>query len=204
VLSSSSSRSSCRSRKLCIFVFVNGKNDIKFVYLLITITMGIYSILIGNGILILRKRLMNMIKKYDTYAIEETDEIDIIDEFVRSIFNDKYSACVLGHDAFESRDKDERMPVFEGTYQMTVLERLGDDYDDLIFIGLCTDLSKGVGEFSYCVKSPELLYGLAVLVPQICEHYLSTKDVDFCDLENYFSQKVLTWTFASDCCFCCG
>ena len=73
---------------------------------------------------------------------------------------------------------------------------------DLMFIGHCKDLEPG-GEFGYYIKTPELLYSLPALLPEIISYSAELAKMDVYNLKTIFGQEPCIWTFASDC-HCCG
>ena len=74
---------------------------------------------------------------------------------------------------------------------------------DLMFIGKMEQMESDDGEFSYYVKAPEIIYGLASLLDSIVEKYPTLKASDCTSLEKAIGFKSCIWTFAPDCA-CCG
>lgn len=178
--------------------------------------MGIYDIYMGKGIIIPVKRFvrhfLDTVKEFHT---DGGDDTETLEKVAKKRLGPDYMICSLGHDALESRDGD--MQVFEDdddhreAFDMIKEWRkeVAKDNDlpitslwcgDLMFVGYHKSLER---EFSYYVKAPEILYGMAAILPKIVEIYPIMKNADCSKLEEEFGQKPCIWTFAPDCA-CCG
>jgi len=51
---------------------------------------------------------------------------------------------------------------------------------------------------------PEIVYSMKIMIPQIVALHESLPKKDYSKLDGAFGQVVTIWTFASDCCTCCG
>lgn len=181
--------------------------------------MGIYSICLGKGIMIPVK--MFVLKYLD--EINETyedgdDEYVILEKLVKKHIGEEYQISSVGHDAFQNRSgmecvlgdslnskvypqiKEWREKSKENNVEVP-FEQLG--CSDLIFIGRFKELDAHNGEFGYYIKTPELLYGLTALIPQIVEYSLKLSNIDVSILNEKLDQIPCVWTFSMDC-HCCG
>lgn len=178
--------------------------------------MGIYSICIGKGIIMKISVLAKFLQDKGQEVDEDMMDMDIA-ERVEKYFEKKYSVIVLGHDAFESRhghvtDESDGFECPEAAAQVQDdldSEKKNNEYGiprypSLVFIGYHEDLAPPDGDLSYYVKTPELLYSLITFVPKIIKVYPILHEKDCRELEEMFGRKATMWTFASDCCFCCG
>lgn len=181
--------------------------------------MGIYSINMGNGILISTTEFVKMFEKEFEDSVYQ-DGIEIAVDIIKRQFGGKYEISLLGHDALTSRDGD--MDIFTDTvhhetfYQIknqkkekyeipaSLEEKTFFGCGDIFFIGVREEISaNGGGEFEYYIKSSEVIYGLAVLLPSIVKLYPELQKVDVEPLRSTFHQNPCIWTFTDDC-HCCG
>ena len=171
----------------------------------------------GKGIIIpvkiFVKRYLAQIQEIYT---DGDDEVQALEQIVKKYIGEQYCVSSLGHDALESRHGN--MQVLDGTTNMEAFELLQkmkieakDMSDDLPILSLhCGDLmfighyeSLGSSEFEYYIKTPEVLYGLPALIPDIIRCYSKYIDMDCSQLQTIFEQNPCIWTFAPDC-HCCG
>lgn len=190
--------------------------------------MGIYSIYIGKGIIIpvsmfVRNFKTQILEKINADEDEFPDPIKIFGEIVAEQLGQNFVVESVGHDAFESRHG--RMDIFDDTEHQKAFEHLKklreaektengnllppglEDYEtigcsDLMFIGVYKEIeANGGGEFDYYVKTSELLYGLAVLIPSLIKCYQELTPLNTSALDHLAPSCI--WTFAPDC-HCCG
>jgi hypothetical protein len=183
--------------------------------------MGVYGITIGKGVIIPVKFFIEIFKK----EIEELlvgpkdryDAHDYFDEIVKKHIHEDYKICILGHDAFDGRngtmldmfysdpsDNAESAEMIEELIQDAT--HFNDPFDclyadNLMFIGRFEDI-KGP-EFNWYVNAPEIIYGIAALLPSLMKLYPKYQEFSCHALAEWCEQKPCIWTFTCDCC-CCG
>ncbi len=180
--------------------------------------MGIYHIIIGKGILMPYWRFiqLHLLTQVDEHTTPK--ELDAaIDKFLKKSGPD-YELIHLGHDAFEGDGYRNFVisNLFEDEQSKIIIENeklqkekpdfshYPDDafLDQLVFIGKFHTLSPAGDDFSSRPKAPELIYGLATLLPKLVNCYMALQKGDYKNLEETFTQTAHIWTFASDCACC--
>jgi hypothetical protein len=186
--------------------------------------MGIYALRMGKGVIIPVKLI---VKEYLTEIIRISKEknIDmesyfgeILDQIVQEQFGKNFKVSQLAHNALESRHGDMcALGDSDNSIAYTTIQKMIKEADlinnndlpitdfgcgTLLFIGQFNDLDE-VGELSYYVKLPELLYSLPAFLPQIVRDYPILMNVDCSALQEKFEQLPCIWTFTNDC-HCCG
>ena len=179
--------------------------------------MGIYNIIMGKGIIIpVKQFVIQYLKEIEGIFNEGEDEQEFLTEVVKKFIGAEYLVCPIGHDAFDSRYGMELLENSENAIAYKMIKKWrkqakknndelpisGLGCGDLMFIGHCKTLEPG-GEFGYYIKTPELLYSLPALLPEIISYSLELAKVDVSSLQTIFGQQPCIWTFASDC-HCCG
>lgn len=180
--------------------------------------MGIKSIWLGKGIILSPSMIYKIWKTQidihiasgAIFGYDELDDIVNLDEY-------NFDVVHIGHDAFTSRSTDSmnhiKFPVpqiFKLTEHEDIIKTLLVTTQNLpanfkidcnVFIGMSICLnSETNNEFEGYVRTPELLYGLATLLPAIINASQILADTDVSILSKV--QKPLMWTFA-DKCSCC-
>lgn len=177
--------------------------------------MGVYNIYIGKGVVIPVRFFFEIFKK----EIAEIPNENMLGEnefnkIVQKFIGPEYQTCPLGHDAFDGRHG----PIFDMFEEMEneesalMIADLIEDaksmpecnsYHDshLMFIGKLDSIEGP--DFSYYVKAPEIIYGLAALLPSIVKLYPKYQNMTCQELSDWCEQKPCIWTFIGDCC-CCG
>jgi len=147
--------------------------------------MGVYSLCLGKGVIVDREKIDELFPETDPFELTE-----------QRIGEDQYEIIQLGHDAFNFRFSLDHVLPNHSEH----LEQLKSK--EWFFVGHAQEIP-AEGEFSYYVKAPEIIYGLAGLLDGIVEIYPQLKTRDCSSLEEFYGQKALIWTFANDC-SCCG
>lgn len=180
--------------------------------------MGIYSICLGKGIIIPVKVFMDKyMDEIRELHKQDCHDIDLIYDIIKRHFGEEFTVSQLGHDALESRNG--MNDVLGNTINSEIYLKIKELRDNikreyiepfeylsaegLIFIGKHTELDKHNGEFGYYLKTPELIYGLTALIPQIISYSVELTTFDTSILEKEFDQTPCIWTFTNDCA-CCG
>ena len=180
--------------------------------------MGVYNINIGKGVVVhlstiyrkYKDEIKKYIEKYENGDLEiEFDNIGVEVMLTKII---GYPVSTFGHDAFQFRDGFFKTDLFdrEDVLSQNTSPDLTDLVDDPIwiqisyidpqnlFIGFYNVLEgEDSGEFGWYVKAPEVIYGIAGIIPDIIK--FMSKDFNTTDLSNMFNQKDRIWTFTSDC-----
>ncbi len=179
--------------------------------------MGIYDIIMGKGIIIPVKLFVIQYSKEIEGIFEEgEDEVEFLTKLVEKFIGKEYQVSKIGHDAFDSRDGMKLLECSENeiAYQIikewrTQAKKNDDDLpisslgcSDLMFIGRFKNLEPG-DEFGNYIKTPDLLYSLPALLPEIISYSLQLAKMDVSILQSIFGQPPCIWTFADDC-HCCG
>ena len=194
--------------------------------------MGVYEIYMGKGIIVPIKVFVRKFhKEIEEIYKENHDEQEVVEEIVKKYLGD-YKVSTLGHDAFQGRhglvfDMFENtangksgkrianlmggIDSENGNEDLVDLEKVDDEDKDLPFTSIgCSELIF-IGhfenicptEFSYYLKAPEVIYGMASCLPLIMKHYPILLATDCSSLDEIFNQESCIWTFANDC-SCCG
>lgn len=165
--------------------------------------MGVYSILLGKGILLPRKTLAKIVRERNNVNLINEDTNYGFAMEVKYALNNDWEVVSLGHDAFVSRNGDilEAFDQKHRTLSDDIIKN--EDLESLVFIGYTKDLCLPNGEFSWYVNAPEIIYGLAALIPQILTDWPLLEKIDCSALHEYFGREPQMWTFVPDCC-CCG
>ncbi len=170
--------------------------------------MGIYTLLMGNGIILPLAKIAEIYDIGDVDNYGPFEHAERFEEAIRKQTSIDFRVIELSHDAFKFRHGFCNTDLFEGSEshwstlsKLKLLDRKPHD-EDLFFIGYAEDIPCG-GEFGYYVKAPEVIYGLSALLPGIVELYPRLLATDCSELEHLFEQKSSVWTFTNDC-GCCG
>lgn len=173
--------------------------------------MGIYSVRIGKGIIIPSKLFFSTFgDEIKSYSSDDYDEI--FDFIVKKHFR-KYSVCsdmmhlktekTIWHLYLIRAPHSDQYTILESLERKSLNYKQPIGYSDgkYIFIGRCEILDDM--EFSCYIKTPELLYGLAGISPQLIKSYNKLTKFSMTILDEKWPLKSLIWTFANDCA-CCG
>ena len=128
---------------------------------------------------------------------------------------------MLGHDAFEARHgltfdmfinvstQDNKRNCAVQSIENALVESktlpendMLVDSNQYLFIGNYNDICDEA-ELGYYVKTPEVIYSLAAMIPSIIKYYPVLSKLKFNKLEQMLKQKACIWTFCGDC-HCCG
>ena len=175
--------------------------------------MGVYNICIGKGVIIPARFFFKIFKKEIAESNDHVDE-KLFNEIVQKHIGPTYQVCVLEHDAFEGRhsliwemfeegENEESALMIDELVNDAKLMPETDTFHDgrLMFIGQFDSIAGP--DFSYYVKAPEIIYGLAALLPSLMKLYPKYLATTCDELTQWCEQKPCIWTFVGDCC-CCG
>jgi len=151
--------------------------------------MGVYEILMGKGIIIPIELFKQKFPELDVGEMNDSD--------MKSL-GFSHQLVTLGHDAFESRNKNMCGCMLEGEDRPALDDYIGKE---LMFIGKYMGICDG--ELSYYIKAPEVIYSMAGMVQNIAKALPELNEYDTTDIEKLFDVKSAIWTFTNDCC-CCG
>nr|QBK89836.1 MAG: hypothetical protein LCPAC101_01190 [Pithovirus LCPAC101] len=178
----------------------------------ITISMGIYNLSLGKGVIIPINMFIEMFNDY--FKDKEETDVEFMEYVLKKETGKSYQVSVVGHDAFKSRGGN--MDVLSETKNYDIVQdikKLDKKYKKididcclvgcgtLIFIGFYESLGKG--EFEYYPEASEIIYGLTSLLDDIVAFLPLLKEKDCTSLTKTFNQNSCIWTFAPDCA-CCG
>jgi hypothetical protein len=162
--------------------------------------MGIYSIIMGKGV------ILPIIDFANLLCCEKIFDVEDVPSGLRAVsgfyLGFKYTVTFLPHDAFDMNDNMDLMMDSENRKQMESIIEWKSKKIELCFVGVCKTI-KAPGEFSYRVETPELLYGLSALLPHMMKLYPkleAEKCTELRELLPEYTPRI--WTFAGDC-HCC-
>lgn len=159
--------------------------------------MGISRLCMGKGWILTQKTLEDILD----VKIEDVDEIE---DMIQNLLDDTTIVLMLlPHDAFDFRSGFAKTEVFDRLPHEQHLKKLASEKTDVYFVGY-VDCIQTQGEFGYKVEVPEIVYGLAALLPDIVSHYPKLNETNPPQLNESLGEACI-WTFpcCSVDCHCC-